>query len=258
MADVCEAILSPVVDGEIDAMLIELQAGLDDHPFRHVSSRAALEKIFPHYLAMSQAFPYLQAGAQANAVLEAIKSNRPMTRDVEITSVVGNFLCWDETGGAYVIERYGKQGLHSILDTGKWFHASLLKNDIETLTGHVATPDFSAPTGPYLTKLLAGLGAPSALERCANMVAFELHANSMIDALWESTSRCYGVDRQGLVYFQCHVGGDDPAEAYHVEMTRRMIQLIVGDEDIPRFAERVAQAVSDNISWCAALVSLAK
>ncbi|CAM2185762.1 hypothetical protein [Burkholderia cepacia] len=258
MADVCDAIRSPVVEEEINSLLIDLQAGLDDHPFRHVSSRAALEKIFPHYLAMSQAFPYLQAGAQVNAVLEAIQSNRPVARDFEITSVVGNFLCWDETGGAYVIERYGKQGLQSILDTGKWFHASLLKTDIEALTGSNATPDFSAPTGPYLTKLLAGLGSQSALERCANMVAFELHANAMIDALWESTSRCYGVDRQGLTYFQCHVGGDDPAEAYHVEMTRRMIQLIVCEEDIPKFGERVAQAVSDNLSWCAALVSLSE
>ncbi|EOH6072345.1 hypothetical protein WS98_12145 [Burkholderia territorii] len=258
MADVCDEILNPVVDGEIDSLMVSLRDGLDDHPFRHVSSCAALEKIFPHYLAMSQAFPYLQAGAQVHAVLDAIQSNRPVARDVEITSVVGNFLCWDETGGAYVIERYGKQGLQGILDTGKWFHSSLLKNDIERLTGRVAVPNFSVPTGPYLTKLLAGLGAKTALERCANMVAFELHANAMIDALWASTSRCYGVDRQGLVYFQCHVGGDDPAEAYHVEMTRRMIQLLVSDDEIPEFAVRVAQAVSDNVSWCAALVSLAE
>ncbi|WP_277185697.1 hypothetical protein, partial [Caballeronia sp. BR00000012568055] len=215
--------------------MIDLQAALRNHPFRHVSSRAALENIFPHYLAMSQAFPYLQAGAQANAVLEAIQSNKAVTRDVEITSVVGNFLCWDETGGAYIIERYGKSGLQSILDTGTWFHSNLLKKDIETLTGTVAIPDFSAPTGPYLTELFAGLGAQSAVVRCAHMVAFELHANAMIDALWESSSRCYGVDRQGLVYFQSHVGGDDPAEAYHVEMTRRMIRLIVSDEQMPMF-----------------------
>ncbi len=258
MADVCEEMLSPVVGREFDARLIDMQLGLDDHPFRHVSSRAALEKIFPHYLAMSQAFPYLQAGAQANAVLEAIQLNQAVTRDVEITSVVGNFLCWDETGGAYIIERYGKPGLQSILDTGTWFHANLLKKDIETLTGAIAIPDFSAPTGPYLTKLFAGLGAKSAVERCAHMVAFELHANAMIDALWESTSRCYGVDRQGLIYFQCHVGGDDPAEAYHVEMTRRMIQLVVSDEQMPRFVEQVSQAVFDNVSWCATLVSLAE
>ncbi|WP_157641570.1 hypothetical protein [Burkholderia ubonensis] len=257
MTDVCEATPGAMVGDTIDAGLAALQAELGDHPFRRVASRTALERIFPHYLAMSQAFPYLQAGAQADAVLDAIRTNREVARDVEITSVVGNFLCWDETGGAYVIDRYGKPGLSGILDTGKWFHANFLKNDIETLTGKAPSPEFGDPTRAYLLKLFDGLGARSPMTRCAYMVAFEMHANAMIAALWDSTSRCYGVDRRGLVYFQCHVGGDDPAEAYHVDMTRRMIQLLVAEDELPRFMDQVSAALAENIAWCAALVALA-
>ena len=87
---------------------------LKDHPFGQVSHKTSMEGILPAYLAMSLAFPYLQAGSQAAGILSAIKNNQDLDEKYEITSVVGNFLSWDETGGAHLLERHGKSGLPEI------------------------------------------------------------------------------------------------------------------------------------------------
>ncbi|MBK5551298.1 MULTISPECIES: hypothetical protein [unclassified Pseudomonas] len=242
----------------IDEAQANVRYLLDDHPFRSVHTERQVNEILPHYLAMSQAFPYLQAGSQANSILTAIKSNYEVPRSLEITSVVGNFLSWDETGGAYVMDRYGKPGLSKILDTEKWFHANLLKTDIEKLTGKPVSPEFGDPTGSYLTNLFEGLASLSAVTRCAYMVSFEMHANTMISALWDAVSSSYGVDRNQLKYFECHVGGDDPAEAYHVAMTRQMVDLLVSPEDEAQFVSDSLKAMQENINWCAALTELSQ
>ena len=48
---------------------------------------------------MSQAFPYIQSARQKHLYDHYINGNKPIDRDLEITTVVANFLSWDETGG---------------------------------------------------------------------------------------------------------------------------------------------------------------
>src|SRR5262245_53111200 len=97
------------------------------HPFVATLTMAQLEAMLPDYLAMSQAFPYLQAAAQRDGIFETIANNGDVTDAFELTSVVGNFLCWDETGGHGVILEEGNSGLPRILATKKQFHSNLLR-----------------------------------------------------------------------------------------------------------------------------------
>lgn len=227
---------------------------LKEHPFSQVKHKAILEGMFPAYLGMSLAFPYLQAGSQAAGVLSAIKNNRDLDEKYEVTSVVGNFLSWDETGGAYLLERYGKSGLPKILKTRTWFHANVLRKDIEHLTGSAAVVDFSGSTGKYLEVLFDDLSSECPMIRCATMVAFEAHAQVMIESLWNSLIEAYQVEPDGLTYFRIHVGGDDPAERYHTEVTERMIELLVPTEKREVFAQLYINALRNNVNWSRAVV----
>ena len=114
-----------------DEFLAYSSKAMSDHPFSKLYSSSQIISLLPHYLGMSIAFPYLQAGSQLNLIQEVIRTNIDIPEHIEITSVIGNFLCWDETGGAYVMDKLGKPGLPEILNTKKWFHSNLLKNDIE-------------------------------------------------------------------------------------------------------------------------------
>lgn len=227
---------------------------LKNHPFSLVSHKPSIERILPAYLAMSLAFPYLQAGSQAAGILSAIKNNQDLDEKYEITSVVGNFLSWDETGGAHLLERHGKSGLPEILNTRIWFHANILRKDIEQLTGSRARVDYTGSTGKYLTSLFEDLSSECPLMRCATMVAFEAHAQAMIDSLWDSIVRVYQIEANSLTYFRIHVGGDDPAEKYHTEVTERMIQLLVPQEQAEFFSQLYSSALEKNLNWCAAVI----
>ena len=60
------------------------------------------------------------------------------------------------------------------------------------------------------------------------MIGFECHAQEMITALWEAVCSSFDLPQdERLVYFWGHVGGDAPAEAVHVEMTRMMVAQLV-------------------------------
>ncbi|MFL6652692.1 MAG: hypothetical protein ACJ8J7_15535 [Sulfurifustaceae bacterium] len=236
---------------EIDAAV---KALFNEHPFTFGISPQNVGSVLANYLAMSQAFPYLQAGAQANLILQAMDRNIPVPLEVEWTSVVANFLCWDETGGHHILMEEGIAALPSILNTHSNFHANHLKRDIAALLGRETAPFYSAVTKRYLKNLFDGLSSCDHLRRAAYMVAFEQHAGEMIEALWRSLVALFPVNRDELVYFRLHVGGHDPAEVYHIEMTRAMIErLIKSDADLDAFLEHFLEAYSDNIAWCDAI-----
>lgn len=226
---------------------------LNKHPFNQLHSRNQIINLFPHFLGISLAFPYIQAGSQLPLILESIKSNQDIPSHMEMTSVVGNFLCWDETGGQYIIEKFGKTGLQNILDTKKWFHSNLLRRDIEVLTGKPISPDFSEPTRSYILSLIEGLSNKDSVIRCAYMVAFEIHAHTIIESLWAGIKKYFEHDPSELIYFKAHVGGDDPAEAYHIEMVHKMLEQVVSKEEENKFQQHAMKALYESLDWSASI-----
>ncbi|QRK11185.1 hypothetical protein JQX13_14580 [Archangium violaceum] len=220
------------------------------HPFEAGVESQHLRPLLQNYLAMSQAFPYLQAGAQKELIFDAIQNDHDVPEDVEITSVVGNYLCWDETGGHFTLTRHGISGLPRILETRKTFHANHLRRDIERLVG-TARPSYAPVTREYLTDLYEGLAHASSLERCATMVAFELHAQRMISGLWGALAAAHpDIQKDELSYFRIHVGGEDPAEPYHVALTCGMLERLVPPEQQEKFLERFEVRYARNVAWC--------
>jgi hypothetical protein len=174
--------------------------------------------------------------------------------EVEITSVVANFLTWDETGGNYVMLKHGISGLDKILQTRKRFHANHLRNDITVLLGKAAVPQYSHATTTYIDMLFHDFSSPEHVRRLAYIVAFEHHASKMLAALWESLAAQFSINKDELSYFRIHVGGDDPAEPYHVEMTASMIDSIVKTaHEQEMFLQLFSEAYRKNTAWCEAI-----
>jgi len=240
-----------------DEFKLQSRELLNQHPFNQIESKEQIITLLPHFLGLSLAFPYIQAGSQLSLVLESINANQDISHHAEITSVVGNFLCWDETGGHYIIERYGKGGLPKILETKKYFHSNLLRRDIKILTGNEIIPDFSDPTKSYLLLLIKGLSNKDPIIRCAYMVAFEIHASTIIESLWVAIKKFFFNDTNELIYFKSHVGDDDPAEAYHVDMVHKMLELIICKKEALRFQEQAISALTESLCWSSSILSFA-
>lgn len=222
-----------------------------NHPFSYGVTKENIENLLANYLAMSQAFPYIQAGSQANLILTVMKNNIDVPIEIEMTSVVGNFLSWDETGGHHIIVENGVKGLPLILNTQMNFHANYLKKDIFLLLGKNLSPSYSSITQKYLKNLLSGFASITHLERLAYMVAFEQHAGIMIESLWKSLSTQFLIDKDDLFYFRIHVGGSDPAEPYHIEITRSMIKKFIKNRtESESFINYFTEAYSNNFNWC--------
>lgn len=224
------------------------------HPFSAPIARPALDHILPDYLAMSQAFPYLQAAAQKDVIFDAIHDNKDVPAAMELTHAVGSFLTWDESGGNYVIMTQGKAALPRILETSRWFHSNVLRDDIRKILGRPVEANYGPATRDYLFALYRGLASLDIVERCAHMVAFELHAEAMINALWATLTRVTGLPREDLAYFYLHTGGDDPAEKYHVELTQDLIERVVPEGRYDDFMGAFRRAYALNIAWCRAVV----
>ncbi len=238
-----------------DLLHQQIDAMFPVHPFAQGLTRLNARTVMENYLAMSQAFPFLQAGAQRELIFDCILSNRDVSNDMEQTCVVGSFLCWDETGGTYVLEGQGKSGLANILHTDRYFHANLLKSDLQVMFGEPVKPEYGAATRDYLFALYRALSSLDPVARCAAMVAFELHAERMISSLWGSISRLFAVERSALTYFQVHVGGDDPAEAYHVALTEALVENNVPAARTADFLNAAQTNYRQHIEWCQALVA---
>lgn len=237
----------------MDMFRAEINEKFPSHPFSDIPEKTNLDNLLLNFLAMSQAFPYIQAGTQRDLSLHYIEKNKSIPRHIELTTVVANFLCWDETGGLNLTLASGLKSLPRILET-KRFHSNLLKKDIEMILGKDVEPQYSDTTKTYLDELYNKLADVCPITRTAYMVGFEMHADDMISALWDSVSAKHDVDKNKLAYFYTHVGGDDPAEAYHVLMTSKLIEELVPKDRHKEFANKTADAYRLNHDWCQALV----
>ena len=198
---------------------------------------------------MSIAFPYIQAAAAYATVRRALDDGERIPEHLAATTPVAAFLVSDELGIHHKVKEHGNEALPTILDA-RDFHSSMLLRDFELMFGQQVDPQPDAATTAYLSALLDGLSSVDPVRRCAYMVAFEVHANRMITSLWNSIDDAFDVEKDGLDYFRIHVGGDDPAEAYHVEMTSRMVDACVRPIDIARFYRHFDEAYLANIGWC--------
>jgi hypothetical protein len=226
------------------------------HPFATKLDLRGLEQLLPDYLGMSQGFRYVIAAAQKDAFFMAMSENRGVSDKIEMMNAVANFLAWDETGGIELNLSEDKHRLPEILEL-KQMHSERLRADAEKLLGHPISPRFSPVTRQYLTALYRGLASIDVVARCAHMVAFELHAGVMIDALWGAVAGASPLPRDELDYFATHVGGDDPAEVYHIEMTQRLIERVVPLAERERFHASFLAAYALHVDWCQALVDQA-
>ena len=76
----------------------------------------------------------------------------------------------------------------------------------------------------------------------------------MIDSLWGAISTITNLPRKEFQYFDLHVGGNDPAEKYHVEMTLRLIERVVSSRKHDHFLSEFRHAYQLSFEWCRALV----
>lgn len=52
------------------------------------------------------------------------------------------------------------------------------------------------------------------------------------------------------MYFRTHVGGSDPAEPYHIEMTERLVGDVVSHEYRDNFINEFINGYALNYNWC--------
>lgn len=237
-------------------MSVDFESEFPSHPFENLSNEINFATLLGDYSAMSQAFPYVINGAQGKIIFDLMEETKLPTRDIEATSVVSTFLSWDEYGGLYPTISHGLKALPKLLEA-KWFHSNLLLDDCSNLFGEEFKPQYSEITKKYLKDLHDGFGDVDPVRRIAYMVSFESHAERMITALWNSLDNAFEVDKNELKYFRSHVGGDDPAEAYHVEMTDRLIGDSIPEDRREEFHVAVKEAYRLHIDWCDGLVKLA-
>lgn len=235
----------------------EVDSKFKEHPFLSISRDANYESIMSEYLAMSQAFPFLQAGSQKDVFWDCIDRYQDVPEHVELTTVVGNFLCWDETGGLYPTMAMQLKALPRILETHR-FHSNILKQDCLKLFGKTVAPNYTKKTRAYLERLYGLLASNCPITRVSGMVSFETHANRMIEALWCNLSQAFqNIPKEELSYFLLHVGGDDPAEKYHVEMTNSLIKKIVSEDNYDFFIEKFLESYAIHTQWCQDIVNAA-
>lgn len=221
-----------------------------NHPFEQSLTKENEKPLLRNYLAMSEAFPYLLAGSQSRLIFDCMDRNVPASNSMQKTAAVANFLTWDESGGNHLLLNQGMPSLYAILNTNKYFHANLLKEDLQVLFSEEVKPDYSLVTQKYLRHLFDDLSSLDSFTRCAAMVAFEMHAGRMISALWDSVSRRFEVDKDSLEYFKIHVGGDDSVEEHHEKLTQRLVADIISKEDYSLFHEKVEKSYAKNVAWC--------
>jgi len=227
-----------------------------DHPFRNAVNKDNLETVIAEYLAMSIAFPFIQAGAIHETYKAALRAGGDTDKNAEITGAIGGFLVWDEVGGHKLTLEKGNEGLLQLPATRRNYHAHWLRRDIRTVLGKDVQPHRSAATIRYLNELLGGLSDARRNRNVAYMIGFECHAQEMISALWDAVCSSFDLPHdERLIYFWGHVGGDAPAEAVHVEMTRMMVAELVPPDTREEFIELCLEAYALNFHWCEAITA---
>lgn len=240
--------LAPPSRALADEMEALAQAEFSPHPFAVQVTHENVRQVLRNYLTMALAFPYLQAGASQRLIAERLIRGDDIGPKAEATSAVAAFLVSDELGVHAKVLRGGTAALPDILETTD-FHANILRQDISGLLGDELKPEFSDITRGYLHALADGLSACDDVKRAAYMVAFERHAAVMITSLWDCLKALFP-SKKRLTYFEIHVGGDDPAEPYHVAMTEKMLAIVLEEGDEARFLDEFRYAYGLNVNWC--------
>lgn len=225
------------------------------HPFANVHDKAHMRPLMQNYLAMSMAFPYLQSASCSESILHCLRNGDEVPEFLEKTTIVGSFLVWDELGGWHNTYKKAHAGLPKILDS-KQVHANLLRLDIKAIFGEELKARFDEPTKQYLLRFYQDLSSLDPTTKCAAMVSFELHAERMISSLWHSVSQLYALEKDNLKYFSAHVGGDDPAEAYHVKMTQNMVDTVISQENQHKFIAEAVRIYFTHFQWCDAITHI--
>lgn len=241
------------IHGNLDSIIEE---HFNHHPFTTQISGDNLRGVLADYATMSQLFPYIQAKAIGDVGMNAARVRNRISNAIEVTTAVCAFLVSDETGVYNIACSEGNPGLEKILQTGKNFHFQFLMQDIQRIIGAYIEPSYSEETMRYMEELLADLSSQDDVKRCATMVGFEAHAERMITALWERISEiCPEINKDELIYFRTHVGGEDPAEPYHVAMTSGMVETTVPIERRAEFLAEFKKAYQLNFDWCKSISS---
>ncbi|MGE3283098.1 MAG: hypothetical protein AB7O13_19120 [Alphaproteobacteria bacterium] len=240
----------------IDELSRRIGEHFPSHPFQNGVNKDNFETVIAEYLAMSIAFPFIQAGAIHETYKAALRAGGDTDKNAEITGAVGAYLVWDEVGGHKLTLEKGNVGLLQLPATRRNFHAHWLRDDIRAILGKDVPPHQSAATIRYLDALLAGLSDARRNRNVAYMIGFECHAEAMIGALWNAICASFDLPHdERLVYFWGHVGGHSPAEAVHVEMTRMMVAELVPPERGEEFIELCLEAYALNFDWCKAIAA---
>jgi hypothetical protein len=229
-----------------------IAASFSLHPFQTGLHLANLAAVMNEYVAMSVAFPYIQAGAVYENYRRRVASRCAPDDNVKITAAVGTFLAWDEFGGHHLILKCGANGLSKLIDVDNHFHSALLVRDVEELLQtRLPTVRPGPITRAYLDRLHEGLSTSSKNRNVANMVAFERHAMAMIKALWIGMKGVFGRSAMiGLEYFEAHIGASLDGEAAHMRITESMIEHLVPKKESNAFLEACIDAYAFNVQWC--------
>ncbi len=222
----------------------EIESRFKKHPFSKIPITNNYQIIMENYFAMSQAFAYLQAGSQKD--------------QFELTTTVGNFLCWDETRGLYPAIAMQLKALPRIFEIWR-FHSNRLKQDCRTLFGNEIKADYSQSTSSYLNQFYKQLASSCPITRVSAILSFETHANAMIRSLWDSVSDAFPyVDKSNLTYFHMQISGDKPAEKSHMETTNNLINRIISELQSSLFIEKFLENYALHYIWCQNIVDISR
>ncbi len=176
------------------------------HPFATGITHSNVQSVTSKCLTMSQAFPLIQSCAYNSLIKKSITENKELPEEFFKAFAVAMFLCNDEMGSHHILTNGGNRRFPEILMTEEQSHASMLKKDLKLLFGQPSKPDFCPITSKYLLALGESLGATDIVDLVASMVAFENHADHMINADWARLEELFpSVDKDSLEYFKIHV-----------------------------------------------------
>jgi hypothetical protein len=215
-------------------------------------TRDNAHRVLSNYVALSQAFPYLMAGAQGVVFRCALDSGDPGAwQSAEATFAVAAYICAEETGANYLLASGGASSLPRLLDTSTAFHANLLSADLGSILGLSSRlhAEYSDCTRRYLEELGAFLSDSDPVVRSAHMVAHEVFAGIEISSMSRAIDKALSVQSRTYDYFRIHVGNDDPAEAHHIEMTSRLVDKVVPEGGESSFVDLFEEAYAFNIDW---------
>ncbi len=238
----------------IDTELNILIKNFLPHPFLKIPKQADLRIVCENFYALSLASPYLQAGALKEIFFNSIINNPTPTKEIECTSLVAAYLCLDEFGSSYLNQVLKKKtdctGIMQRISS----HAKLFRKDCLHIFKEEIQASYSSVTLSYLNTLFTNLSSFEPMVRVANMVAFENHAEQIIKAFGKYL-KTYSSNKK-LVYFELHVGAENPAEEIHVQLTRDLINLVVDNKNKESFYEAFRQAYQLNHQWACDIINL--